>query len=180
MNKKHNIILIGFMGSGKTSVGERLAERLSYRFQDTDQMIERKASDTINHIFQTQGEEYFRTMETNLLLELKTSLTHAVLSSGGGIPLREQNKKLLREIGYVVYLRATKETIVKRLLGDTTRPLLQGGDLQERVGLLLEYREPFYEKVANKIIATDDKSFDEIINLIMESYLKQIYSLPRR
>ncbi|MDF2611929.1 MAG: Shikimate kinase, partial [Lachnospiraceae bacterium] len=107
---KHNIILIGFMGSGKTSVGERLAKRLSYQFRDTDQLIESRAGDSINHIFELRGEDYFRTLETNLLLEIKPTLSNTVLSTGGGLPLQEQNTKLLKEIGYVVYLKASKET----------------------------------------------------------------------
>jgi shikimate kinase len=177
MNKglKHNIILIGFMGSGKTSVGKRLADRLSYRFQDTDQMIEQKAGDTISHIFQTRGEEYFRDLETGLLKELHQKLHQTVLSTGGGLPLREQNAKLLKELGYVVYLKASKETTIKRLQGDISRPLLQGDDLERKVEHLLSVRASFYEKVSSKVIATDDRDFDEIINLIMESYMKQIY-----
>lgn len=177
---KHNIILIGFMGSGKTSVGERLAKRMSYQFQDTDLLIEQKAGDTINHIFQTRGEEYFRSLETNLLMELHTSLKNTVLSTGGGLPMIGQNTKLLKELGYVVYLKATKGTVIKRLKGDTTRPLLAGEDPEGKIERLMNVRGPFYEKAADKIIATDDKSFDEIINLIMETYLKQIYALPRR
>lgn len=176
MNKrKHNIILIGFMGSGKTSVGERLAERISYYFQDTDHLIEQKAGDTISHIFNNHGEEYFRNMETDLLKELHQNMTNTVLSTGGGLPLREQNTKLLKDMGYVVYLKAGKETTLKRLMGDTSRPLLQGDELDKKVEHLLTIRTPIYEKSAHKIIATDDKSFDDIIHLVMESYLRQIY-----
>lgn len=172
---KHNIILIGFMGSGKTSVGERLANRLSYRFRDTDKVLEQKAGDTINHIFAVHGEEYFRNMETDLLKELLPSMEQTVLSTGGGLPLREQNSKLLKEIGYVVYLKATKQTTLKRLKGDKTRPLLQGEDLEQKVEHMLGLRTPVYERAAHKVIATDDKKVDEIVNLIMESYMKLIY-----
>lgn len=170
----HNIILIGFMGSGKTSVGELLAKRLSYQFKDTDQLIERKASDTINHIFQVHGEEYFRTLETGLLRKLQPILSNTVLSTGGGLPLKDQNRELLKKMGYVVFLKASKETIKKRLEGDSTRPLLRGEDLEEKIERLLGIRTPYYEKAAHKVIATDDKSFDEIMNLIMESYLRLI------
>mgnify|MGYP002347283595 FL=1 len=162
------------MGSGKTSVGERLAERLSYQFQDTDQLLEKLAGDTISHIFQVRGEEYFRSLESKLLLELKGSLNHCVLSTGGGLPLREQNAKLLRELGFVVYLKASKETTVKRLQGDRTRPLLSGGDLNERFDRLLALRSPLYEKAAHMEVVTDGRSFDEIMNYIMEAYLKLI------
>ncbi len=172
---KHNIILIGFMGSGKTSVGERLAKKLSYHFRDTDRLIEQKAGDTINHIFAVHGEEYFRGLETDLLKELKSSLEHTVLSTGGGLPLREMNSSLLKEMGFVVYLKATGQTTLQRLAGDTTRPLLQGEDKEQKVGRLLAERIPIYEKAAHKIIVTDGRSVDDIGNLIMEAYMKLIY-----
>lgn len=172
---KHNIILIGFMGSGKTSVGVRLAERLTYQFKDTDQMLEKKAGDTINRIFSAHGEEYFRNLETELLKELVPSLDQAVLSTGGGMPIREQNSKLLKELGYVVFLKASKQTTLNRLKGDTSRPLLQGEDLEKKIDRMLEMRTPIYEKAAHKILTTDGRSIAEITEMIMESYLKQIY-----
>jgi shikimate kinase len=174
IKSKRNIILIGYMGSGKTSAGEKLAERLSYHFRDTDQMIEKKAGDTINHIFAVHGEEYFRNLETNLLKELLKGIDQTVLSTGGGLPLRAQNVELLKEMGFVVYLKASKQSTLKRLKGDTTRPLLQGEDLEQKIERMLELRTPIYEKAAHKIVATDDKSVVEIVHLIMESYLRQI------
>lgn len=173
--RKRNIILIGFMGSGKTSVGERLAQNLSYRFQDTDRLIEQQERDTINHIFAVHGEEYFRSKETELLQELLPKLDHAVLSTGGGLPLREQNAKLLKELGFVVYLKASKETTLKRLTGDNTRPLLKGDDPEKRIESMLNYRAPIYEKAAHKIIVTDHKSINDIATIIMEAYMKLIY-----
>ncbi|MDF2539845.1 MAG: hypothetical protein K0S76_2866 [Herbinix sp.] len=174
VKENHNIILIGFMGSGKTSVGELLAKRLSYQFKDTDQMIERKAGETINHIFQLKGEEYFRDMESSLLTELQSELHHAVLSTGGGLPLREQNARLLKKLGYVVYLKASKETTIKRLEGDTTRPLLRGEDLAHRVERMLNTRTPYYEKAAHKVVATDHKSIEDIVTIIMEAYMRNL------
>ena len=174
-NMKHNIILIGFMGSGKTSVGERLALKLSYEFKDTDRFIEQTVGDTISNIFKQKGEEYFRTLETNVLQELKNTMHHTVLSTGGGLPVKELNAKILKESGYVIYLRTSKEITIKRLKGDKTRPLLSEDDLESKVERLLKLRDPIYERIAHKIITTDDKSFDDIVNLIMEAYLKQIY-----
>ncbi len=168
MNKKNNIILIGYMGCGKTSVGERLAKRMSYLFLDTDQMLEEKEMDTINHIFSIYGEEYFRNRETELIQELLPKVRQAVLSTGGGLPIREQNTILLKELGYVVYLKASIETTMKRLTGDTTRPLLQGDDSGKRIEQMLADRIPFYEKAADKVIDTDEKSIDEIVNVIIE------------
>ncbi|HWT75904.1 MAG TPA: shikimate kinase [Mobilitalea sp.] len=172
---KHNIILIGFMGSGKTSAGMWLAERLTYQFKDSDQLIEKKAGDTINHIFAVYGEEYFRNMETDLIKDLIPTLNNSVISTGGGLPIREQNAKLLKELGYVVFLKATKQTTVDRLQGDATRPLLQGEDLEKKVERMLEIRTPIYEKAAHKTITTDGRSIQEVAELIMESYMKQIY-----
>lgn len=172
--KKHNIVLIGFMGSGKTSVGRCLADLLTYQFRDTDQLIERKLSDTISHVFAVQGEEFFRTKETELLEELVTELNNTVLSTGGGLPIREQNSKLLKALGYVVFLKASKETTLVRLKGDTSRPLLQGEDVEKKVERMLELRTPIYEKAANKTIMTDGRSIQEVAHLIMENYLKQI------
>lgn len=167
MNKKSNIILIGYMGCGKTSVGERLAKRLSYLFLDTDQMLEEKEKNTIHHIFAIHGEEYFRNRETELIQELLPKVTRTVLSTGGGLPVREQNARLLRELGYVIYLKATKETTMKRLAGDKSRPLLQGDDPGKRIEGMLAERIPIYEKASDIIIDTDDKSIDEIVSLIV-------------
>lgn len=163
------------MGSGKTSVGIHLAERLSYQFKDTDQLLEKRAGDTISRIFSVHGEEYFRNLETGLLKELVPILNKTVLSSGGGLPIRDQNSKLLKELGYVVFLKASKQTTLSRLKGDTTRPLLQGEDLEKKVEKMLEIRTPIYEKAAHKVIATDGLTVEQVSQLIMENYLRQIY-----
>jgi shikimate kinase len=173
--QKRNVILIGFMGSGKTSVGTRLAQRLTYQFCDTDQMLEARAGDTINRIFSYHGEEYFRNMETDFLKEISAGMNQTVLATGGGLPLREQNSKLLKEIGYVVLLKASKETTINRLIGDTSRPLLKGDVLEHKVERMLEIRTPIYEKAAHKIIATDNRTIEEIVNFIMLAYLKYTY-----
>lgn len=165
-----NIILIGFMGSGKTTVGERLARRLGYEFQDTDKLIEARAKDTISHIFEQQGEEYFRVLETNLLQELQAQLQHTVLSTGGGIILREVNLRLLKQMGYVIYLKTSPSTIIKRLAQDQTRPLLQGADPAGRIEKLLNYREPIYNKAAHSIVVTDDRSYEEVEEMILDAY----------
>lgn len=167
-NLKRNIILIGLMGAGKTTVGKRLAECLSYHFQDTDLLLEQRTKDTISHIFTEHGEEYFRDMETNLLKELLPSLEHTVLSTGGGLPLREQNASLLRQMGYIVFLKTGKHTAIERLKGDTTRPLLQGEELEQKVEGLLKFRTPIYERTAHAIIETDGKTVEEIVASIVE------------
>jgi len=163
------------MGSGKTTVGSRLAELLTYQFKDSDQMIEKKCGDTINHIFAVHGEEYFRNQETDLLKGIAPVLNHTVLSAGGGLPLREQNAQLIKELGYVVFLKTSLQTTISRLMGDSSRPLLQGENLEKKLEQMLEIRTPIYEKAAQKIITTDGRSINEIAQLIMENYLKQIY-----
>lgn len=165
-----NIILIGFMGSGKTSIGKKLSEISNYQFFDTDHIIETREKDIISNIFQSKGEEYFRQLETDLLRNLKSSLNCSILSTGGGLPLREENAKLLKELGFVVYLKASQETILERLKGDTTRPLLQGEDYETRISLLHKKREPFYENAATSTITTDHRSLDEITMQIWDLY----------
>lgn len=163
-----NIILIGFMGSGKTTVGKKLAARLSYRFCDTDRMLEDKTKVDIKHIFEIHGEEHFRNLETELLEELRQGLDCTVLSTGGGLPLREQNANLLREMGQVVFLKASRQTILTRLQGDKTRPLLQGEDVEQKIDRMLESRTPLYEKAAHLIVASKNQTVEELVDQIIE------------
>lgn len=163
---KQNIVLIGFMGAGKTTIGKKLADKLNYQFLDTDSMIEDNAGISINEIFEIHGEEYFRDLETKLLKDLSGELSGAILSTGGGMPVREENIMLLREIGHVIYIKLSRKTMIERLKDDNKRPLLQGYDLVERVDYLLNTREKYYKRVANDIVISDNKSKDEIIELI--------------
>ncbi|WMJ88712.1 shikimate kinase [Anaerocolumna sp. MB42-C2] len=163
----NNLILIGFMGCGKTSVGLQLAKQLNFKFCDTDQIIEEKAKDTINHIFESKGEEYFRQLETETIKELKGRLKATVLSVGGGLPIQTGNEKLIRDLGQVIYLKTSKDTILKRLSGDTTRPLL-AGDQEKRIETLLSFRAPIYEAAAHLTVTTDGRMFGDIIDEIIK------------
>lgn len=166
---KDNIILTGFMGCGKTSVGIRLSYRLKRTMIDTDKWIEKKAGLTVSEIFEQSGEEAFRRMETDCLQSLiREDIQGQILSVGGGLPLREENSALLKELGTVVYLRVTAPTVCERLAGDTTRPLLMGENPEEKVGLLLKKREPFYEMEADAIIDVDGREYESILDEIME------------
>ncbi|CRZ33669.1 shikimate kinase [Herbinix hemicellulosilytica] len=167
--KGKNIILIGFMGSGKTSVGKILSEKLNYDFKDTDEMIETLEDTTINNIFRLHGEEFFRDLETTLLLSLKDTMRNTVLSTGGGMPVRESNRKILKEMGQVVFLRASADSILKRLSGDTTRPLLKNKNPKETAERLLAQRTPYYEEAADVIIDTDNKAIDDIVGEILNA-----------
>ena len=164
--KKNNIVLIGFMGCGKSSVGKKLAGALGYEFSDTDAMIEEAYGKTISAMFAEEGEEYFRNAETELLRKLSTEAEGLVLATGGGMPMREENAALLREIGTVVFLEAKIETILERLQNDTGRPLADGEDREKRLRPLYEKRLPVYQEAADYILDTEDKSFYAIIEEI--------------
>lgn len=167
---KQNIVLIGFMGCGKTTIGTALAEKLEYKLLDTDAVIVDKEGKSIKTIFAEQGEGYFRNVETKTLEELEQTLEKAVVSTGGGLPLRECNGTILKRLGFVVFLKVEKETVLKRLEGDTTRPLLQGDNVENKVKDLLEFRNPIYEYTAHVAIETDNKSVDEIVDEIIRNY----------
>lgn len=167
--RKHRaIVLIGFMGSGKTTVGIRLSYRLRRAMEDTDKMIERREGRTISTIFAEEGEGYFREQETALLQELADKGYHQILSVGGGTPIKEENRKLLKKIGTVIYLRVRPETVYERLKGDNTRPLLQGDNPLEKITTLLEQRKAAYEEAADIVLDADDKDMDTIVEEIVE------------
>lgn len=163
-----NIILIGFMGCGKTSVGIRLSYALKRTMIDTDKWIERKQGMSISDIFAAYGEEAFRQMETDCVRELIQTENHRIISTGGGLPVREENHSLLKELGHVYYLQVTPEVVYERLKGDTTRPLLQGDDPAGKIEKLLAGREQAYLKCADDIIEVSGKNFDEIIEEIVK------------
>ena len=163
---KDNIILIGFMGCGKSSVGIRLSYQLRRTMIDTDKWIEQRQKKTIAHIFQESGEEAFRQMETECLKELIRTADRQIISVGGGLPMREENHELLKELGRVFYLKVTPETVYERVKNDTTRPLLQVEDPMERIRTLMEKRAPVYEACADVILEASDLTLEEITEKI--------------
>lgn len=165
---KDNIILTGFMGCGKTSVGIRLSYALKRTIIDTDKWIEKRQGKTVSDIFASDGEEAFRQMETSCIRELIETENHRIISTGGGLPVREENHALLKELGRVYYLKVTPAVVCERLKGDTTRPLLQGDDPQGKVKNLMAIRQPFYEKCADYVIEVSGKNFEEIIEEIVK------------
>ncbi|MBE5832655.1 MAG: shikimate dehydrogenase [Butyrivibrio sp.] len=163
-----NIILEGFMGSGKTTVSEILSDKLDLELLDTDQAIEEAEGRSINDIFSADGEAAFRSMETDLVnMVVSEHLNQMVVSLGGGLPLREENRQLLKKAGKIVYLRTRPETVYERLKGDDTRPLLKTEDPQKRIRELLEERSEKYETLADIIIDTDGKDASDIANEII-------------
>lgn len=163
-----NIYLIGLMGSGKSTVGKIISHQLEYRFFDTDILLEKVAGKTINEIFATEGEDYFRELETKVL-EQVSLCTRSAIATGGGIILKQQNWSYLRN-GLIVWLDVPIPVIVQRLQEDNTRPLLQETDPTEKLKLILQNRENLYNQadLHIKITAEDtpEKIAQEIVNLI--------------
>lgn len=161
--KADNFILTGFMGSGKSTIGKKLAGAFGYSFLDTDEVLEKKFGKSIREVFANEGEEYFRKCETELLKELLTTCTKTVVSTGGGMPMREENAALLKQLGTVVYLDVKLETILERLKNDTKRPLLQGSEYEQKTRKLYKQRLPKYRSGADFCLLTGGKSFYRII-----------------
>ena len=158
-----NIILIGFMGCGKTSVGKRLSQTLGCEFLDTDEWIEHKQKRSISEIFATDGEAAFREMETECLKSLlKRGGDGFVLSVGGGLPIREVNRNLLKELGDVVLLQVSPEVVYKRLRNDKTRPLLHNKNPLGRILDLMSARKSYYEDAAMHIVDVNERDFEQI------------------
>lgn len=163
----NHVILIGFMGCGKSSVGKALANAMGIPFVDTDGMIEEQAGRKINDIFREDGEEYFRELETFVLKQLLSAQERKVIAVGGGLPVREINREYLKRLGTVVYLLAKVETLTGRLEGDDTRPMLRGGELKKRIETLMDARGELYGEAADVRVETDDKDFEQIVKEIM-------------
>ena len=158
---KKNVLLIGFMGAGKTSVGRKLSWKLRIPVEDTDKLIEQKAGKSISEIFATEGEEAFRRMENEVLREICSRPYSRILSVGGGTPVREENRKLLKKCGTVVYLRVKPETVWERLKEDTTRPLLNCEDPLAKIRELMAARKEAYESCADVILDVDEMNVDD-------------------
>lgn len=172
MKQDRSLVLIGFMGSGKTSVGLKLSYRLRMTVEDTDKLIERREGRRISEIFAGQGEGHFRQLETALLTELTGQKFPRIYSVGGGTPVREENRKLLKKLGTVIYLRVRPETVYERLKGDTTRPLLQCDNPPEKIRELMKSRKEAYETCADLILDVDDLEMEDILNRILKEIEK--------
>ena len=161
INQKGNIILIGPMGSGKTSTGRMLAKEMGYAFADTDEEVTKRTGVSIAYIFDVEGEEGFRKRECLALKECLNG-NNAVVSTGGGIVLSKENRDLLQARGAVVYLQTSIRTQVKRTASTNNRPLLQNKDPKETLEKLMLTRAPLYEEIADITIMTDNKSLQEM------------------
>jgi shikimate kinase len=171
MNYPENIFLIGFSGSGKSTIGPLIAKELHYEFFDTDSMIEKVSGKSINDIFLNDGEPAFRKLESASIKKIgKDKVFNKVIALGGGAFESDQNRKLILETGIVVYLKCTPELIIKRLADFDDRPLLKSvnkRDRLEKVKQLLSTREPNYDK-AQIVINTVGKNTKRIISAILQ------------
>lgn len=161
INQKGNIILIGPMGSGKTSTGRMLAKEMGYAFADTDEEVTKRTGVSIAYIFDVEGEEGFRKRECLALKECLND-NNTILSTGGGIVLSKENRDLLQDRGTVVYLQTSIRSQVKRTASTNNRPLLQNKDPEETLEKLMLTRAPLYEEIADITIMTDNKSLQEM------------------
>lgn len=160
------------MGAGKTTIGRMLAKQMGKTFYDSDHEIERRTGVRIPLIFELEGEAGFRKRETAMIEEL-SQLNNIVMATGGGAVLSEQNRLFLKQHGHVIYLRASVHDLWLRTRNDKTRPLLQGGDLRQKLEKLYADRDPIYTALATCIVDTGAQSASEITNHI-EQKLKNL------
>lgn len=161
-----NIYLIGFMGVGKSTIARLLADKLQAELVEMDETIEAETKMSIRDIFETYGEVRFRDLETALLERLASS-SGAVVSCGGGVVLRQENVKKMKENGEIIFLSATPETIYDRVKNSTVRPLLNGNMNVDYIRELMEQRKAVYEAAADRIVVTDGKEKIRILEEIL-------------
>lgn len=163
-----NIILVGFMGAGKTTVGKLLAQELRKRFVDMDSIIEGRAGKSISQIFAEDGEPHFRSLERALVQELAAQ-TGLVIAAGGGVVLNPDNIGDFRRSGKVICLLASENEIIRRVSSSNARPLLEKEDKLQRIKSLLEQRQPLYEKIPDRVNTTGltPQEVAEIIMLML-------------
>ena len=168
----YNIMLIGFMGCGKSTIANYLSHILEMEDLETDDFIVKREDMTINEIFQRKGEDYFRTCETNALKELQTR-QGIIISCGGGMPMRDENVDLMKQNGKIVLLTATPETVYNRVKYSNQRPLLNGNMNVEYISDLMAKRQDRYESIADIVVSTDDKP----IHVIAEEVVSKLATL---
>lgn len=163
VGRRKSVVLIGFMGAGKTSVADRYAADYGLTVVDTDQRIEEMAGMPIKDIFASRGEEAFRALETEMLRALFKENEPRVISVGGGLPLRAENRELLKQLGTVVLLDVSVDTVLERLGGDvSSRPMLRGDDVRGRVEELMAFRRPVYRETCHRTVDVNGRTVEEI------------------
>lgn len=168
-----NIYLVGPMGSGKTSIGQRLAREMGLEFRDCDHELEKHTGASINLIFDVEGEEGFRKRETAMLQQL-TGQKGLVLATGGGAILRPENREMLSRSGLVVYLKTSVQQQLRRLRRDRSRPLLQTGDKERKLRELAQERDPLYESVADVTFPAQNRGLDAAAHALAEAVTRHL------
>lgn len=158
---RYNLVLIGFMGAGKTTMSDYFSTMFAMDSVEMDQVIARREGMTIPDIFEVHGEEYFRNCETDLLIEMQ-SRKNTVISCGGGVPMRDRNVAEMKKNGRVILLTATPETILERVKDDHSRPLLENNKNIPFIQSLMDKRRDKYEAAADIIVPTDGRSIQDI------------------
>lgn len=160
-----NVVLIGFMGTGKSSIARKMSKMFNLDIIEMDETIEEREGMTITQIFEKYGEEYFRNRETELLIEMQAR-ENVIVSCGGGTPLRACNQAEMKKIGKVVWLNATPATILERVSRNNNRPLLEGNKNEAFIAEMLAGRIDKYKAAADIIVDTDNRSKLEVCNEI--------------
>lgn len=167
MKSYKNIILIGFMGSGKTSVGKKLSMKLKREFIDMDDFLEKREKMSITDMFATIGEAGFRALEADLCKRFDAP-KDKIIATGGGVIKSPSNMANLKKGGVVIYLKSTPAAIAFNLQYDNTRPLLQVEDKEAKIAELMEQREPLYKKYADITIDVSELELDDTVDLIIK------------
>ncbi len=169
---KDNLVLIGFMGSGKTTVGRKIAKILDMKFIDMDQLIEKKDGRAIKDIFEVDGEKYFRQLESEVAKEC-SEMNNVVVSTGGGVILNQENIKNLKKSSLIFYLDADANCIYQRVKHNKDRPLLNVEDPVKKIEELLNSRRELYEKSCDIKVKVSLRSYiDDLANEIKEIYIR--------
>ena len=163
----NHIAIIGFMGSGKTRVGKRLSKDLGLEFVDVDKVITKRMNLTVKEIYRRFGEPFYRALETTTIKALIQDNEKKVISLGSGLPIQEQNKDYINQLGTVVYIKASADTLKKRLEG-SGNSLVDGENSDEKLRKLLKQRDPIYAGFADIQVITGVKTFDELIEEIKQ------------
>jgi len=168
-SKINNIILVGPMGSGKTTIGRRLSERLSLDFFDSDHEIVNTTGVSIDHIFDVEGEKGFRNRESDVLKKL-CSMPNIVLATGGGAVILKENREMMKKASSIIYLSSSVDQILRRTAKSKTRPLLEkSNNRRKTITDIVEARDPLYREVSSYIIDTNGKKLNEVIDEIIEA-----------
>jgi shikimate kinase len=163
---KKNIMLVGLMGAGKSTIGRHLAKQLKMEFYDSDNAIEKRTGVSIATIFEIEGEKGFRAREEQMITEL-CQYKNIILATGGGSVLRKANRLTIQKAGHVIYLSTTAEQLYKRIRHDKSRPLMQTENPLQTLTNLLNEREPYYLDIADSIIKTGQQRVSVVINKIL-------------